>query len=40
MIYHLPTCPDYGRISAKNVVPFKSEEEASKAGYRKAKNCP
>ena len=40
MIYHLPTCPDYGRISPKNVVPFKSEEEASKAGYRKAKNCP
>jgi micrococcal nuclease len=40
MVYHLPTCPDYGRINAKNVVPFTTEEEAMKAGYRKAGNCP
>jgi micrococcal nuclease len=40
MVYHLPTCPDYGRISAKNVVPFTTEAEAAKAGYHKAKNCP
>jgi deoxyribonuclease-1 len=40
MIYHLPTCPSYDKVSAKNVVTFKTEVEAAKAGYRKAKNCP
>lgn len=40
MVYHLPTCPDYSRLSAKNIVTFKSEEDARRAGYRKAKNCP
>jgi endonuclease YncB( thermonuclease family) len=39
-IYHLSNCPDYSRISPQNRVPFKSEAEAVKAGYRKAKNCP
>jgi hypothetical protein len=39
-IYHLPNCPSYKDISPQNRIPFKSEEEAQKAGYRKAKNCP
>lgn len=39
-IYHLPQgCPSYDKVSAKNQVPFKSEAEASAAGYRKAGNC-
>jgi hypothetical protein len=37
--YHLPTCPSYGRLSAKNTTSFVTEDEAIKAGYRKAKNC-
>jgi hypothetical protein len=39
-IYHLSNCPDYSKISPQNRVPFHSEEEAQKSGYRKAKNCP
>lgn len=39
-IYHRSDCPDYDRISERNRVYFKSEEEAKKAGYRKARNCP
>jgi endonuclease YncB( thermonuclease family) len=39
-IYHLPSCRDYGRIAAKNQVPFRTEAEAQAAGYRKAGNCP
>ena len=39
-IYHLPTCPTYDVISPMNVVTFATEEEARRAGYRKAKNCP
>ena len=37
--YHLPTCPSYGKLSAKNITSFATEDEAMKAGYRKAKNC-
>jgi Metal binding domain of Ada/Staphylococcal nuclease homologue len=33
-IYHLPTCPNYGKVSTKNAVTFTSEEEAQQAGYR------
>jgi len=40
MIYHLPSCPDYKKVSERNRVPFASEAEAMKAGYRKARNCP
>ncbi|MBI3654045.1 MAG: thermonuclease family protein [Acidobacteria bacterium] len=40
MIYHLPNCPNYNDVSPQNRVPFKSEDEAQKAGYRKARNCP
>ena|SRR5215813_4766285 len=39
-IYHLPTCPDYTKLSEKNVIVFATEAEARQAGYRKAKNCP
>ena|SRR5258708_3493797 len=39
MIYHLPNCPDYSKISEKNVVLFNTKEDAEKAGYRMAKNC-
>jgi len=39
-IYHLPRCPGYERLSAKNIVSFSSEGEAQREGYRKARNCP
>lgn len=39
-IYHLPNCPSYSQVSPQNRVSFKTEEEAQRAGYRKAKNCP
>jgi micrococcal nuclease len=39
-IYHLPACPVYNKVAEKNRVPFASEVDAVKAGYRKAKNCP
>jgi hypothetical protein len=38
-IYHLPGCASYDRISDKNIVWFKTKEEAEAAGYRMAKNC-
>ena len=39
-VYHLPACPAYDSLSAKNIVPFTSEDEARRAGYCKAGNCP
>jgi hypothetical protein len=39
MAYHLPSCPSYGKIKAENTVSFNIEDEATKAGYHKAKNC-
>jgi deoxyribonuclease-1 len=39
-IYHLPSCPDYARLSVENTMLFASEADARRAGYRKAKNCP
>jgi len=39
-VYHLTSgCPSYDKVSPKNQVPFRSEAEASAAGYRKAGNC-
>lgn len=39
-VYHLPEgCPSYDKVSARNVVPFKTESEAQNAGFRKAGNC-
>ncbi|MBC7933521.1 MAG: thermonuclease family protein [Rubrivivax sp.] len=39
-IYHWPGCPNYNDIAVRNRVAFSSREEAEKAGYRAAKNCP
>jgi len=39
-VYHLPGCPGYSRLSAKNAVRFMTETDAIAAGFRKAKNCP
>jgi endonuclease YncB( thermonuclease family) len=39
-IYHLPSCPDYSKVSGRNRVSFMTEAEAIGAGYRKALNCP
>jgi len=38
-IYHLKGCPNYEDIAERNVVWFKTKEEAEAAGYRMAKNC-
>jgi endonuclease YncB( thermonuclease family) len=38
-IYHTPECKDYDRIAPQNRVIFQSEDEAKKAGFRKARNC-
>ena len=38
--YHLANCPSYTKVSAANLVTFASEDEAIKAGFHKAKNCP
>jgi len=39
-IYHRSDCPDFNRVSERNRVPFRTEDEAKKAGYKKARNCP
>ncbi|MOA58249.1 hypothetical protein D3C78_1826070 [compost metagenome] len=39
-IYHLPQCPSYDRIGAKNLVEFTSAKAAEQDGYRRAGNCP
>lgn len=39
-IYHLPGCPNYDDIAERNIVWFKTREEAEQAGFRMAKNCP
>jgi endonuclease YncB( thermonuclease family) len=39
-VYHRPDCPDYSKVSERNRVYFKSVEEAERAGYRVAGNCP
>ncbi len=38
-IYHLPKCPNYNDIAERNIVWFKTKEEAEKATFRIAKNC-
>lgn len=40
MIYHRPDCPDYDKIAPHNRVPFQTHQEAERAGYRAARNCP
>ncbi len=39
MIYHIPGCPFYDRISASNLIAFPSEADAVSRGYQRAKNC-
>ena len=39
-IYHLKNCPNYDDIAERNIVDFKTHEEAQAAGYRMARNCP
>lgn len=38
--YYLVTCPGAGRIKNENKIYFSSAEDARKAGYRPAANCP
>jgi hypothetical protein len=38
--YHLPDCPGAKQISEQNKIWFNSIEEAEKAGYKPAANCP
>ena len=38
--YHLPDCPGAKQISEQNKIWFSSIEEAEKAGYKPASNCP
>jgi endonuclease YncB( thermonuclease family) len=38
-VYHRPNCPSVGRMSEQNRVPFHSETEAVRAGYRRAGDC-
>jgi FtsZ-interacting cell division protein ZipA len=39
-VFHLPDCPGAKRINEENKKCFSSKNEAEKAGYRPAKNCP
>lgn len=39
-IFHAPNCPDYNKVSERNRIYFSNENEAVKAGFRKARNCP
>lgn len=38
-IYHLPGCPNYDDIAERNIIWFKTREEAESKGFRMAKNC-
>ncbi len=38
-IYHLRGCPNYDDIADRNIVWFKTNEEAEENGYRMARNC-
>lgn len=39
-IFHLPVCPDYNRVSSRNIETFATPEAAKAAGYRMPCNCP
>jgi deoxyribonuclease-1 len=38
--YFPPGCPEYDSLSSAVVVLFATEEEARRAGFHKAQNCP
>ncbi len=39
-VYHYPSCPGAQQIKEENKIYFSSRDEAEKAGYRPAANCP
>lgn len=39
-VYHYPWCSGAQQIKEENKIYFNSKEEAEKAGYRPARNCP
>jgi hypothetical protein len=39
-VYYWPTCPDFNKVPLRNRVIFGTSEEAEKAGYKAARNCP
>lgn len=39
-VYHLANCSGAKQIKEENKIYFSSQEEAQKAGYRPAANCP
>lgn len=39
-LYHFPWCPGARRIDTDNRITFASRQEASRAGYTPASNCP
>src|SRR3954471_10318877 len=38
--YFLPECPEYDSLNGAMVLLFATEEEAQRAGFHKAQNCP
>lgn len=38
--YHLPTCAGAKQIKSENLITFSGKEEAERAGYTPAANCP
>ena len=38
--YHYPWCPSASQIKEENKIWFSTKEEAERAGYSPAKNCP
>jgi uncharacterized protein (TIGR02246 family) len=39
-VYYWPECPDFEKVSQKELTIFGTKEEAERAGYRAALNCP
>lgn len=39
-IFYWPACPDYEKVPVERRTVFGTGEEAEKAGYKPAKNCP
>jgi hypothetical protein len=39
-VYHRPDCPGAAKVSLQNRVRFATEDEAQKAEYKLARNCP
>jgi hypothetical protein len=39
-IYYWPNCPDFNKVPLRSRMIFGTSEEAEKAGYKAATNCP